>query len=95
MYEMAIDMDREARALEGVLAKHGLQHLRVTKRGKALTLAAGTEDYPEPEARLTLVRPGTWRLDLQHHTGRWESTPFEGGLDELVETAVSIGRLVD
>ena len=34
-------------------------------------------------------------LDLAHHTGRWEPTPFVGGLVEMVDTAASMGRLED
>ncbi len=92
---MPIDMDRQAHALRTLLTERELTHLRVTKRGKALTIASGPEDDPDPEARLTLVAPGTWRLDLRHHAGRWDQTPFMGDLAELIDTAASMGRLED
>lgn len=92
---MPLDMDREARTLEKVLASRNLTHLRVTKRGKALTIVSGPETQPDPEARLTLVVPGTWRLDLPLSNGKWEPTPFEGGMVTLVDEALSIGRLDD
>lgn len=92
---MPIDMEREARALQKVLADRGLDHLRVVKRGKALILESGPAGDGDPEARLSNLSPRTWRLDLRHHTGRWEETPFVGDIAELIETAVGIGRLAD
>jgi hypothetical protein len=92
---VATDMDREAQALQKLLHQRELAHLRVSKRGKALILHSGPEDDPEPEARLTRLERGQWRLDLRHHTGKWEQTPFTGSLDELLESALSIGRLQD
>jgi hypothetical protein len=92
---MAIDMEKQARALRAILADRELTHLHVTKRGKALAIASGTEDDPEPEARLTLLAAGTWRLDLRHHTGRWDQTPFTGAMADLVDTAAGMGRLDD
>ena len=92
---MPLDMEREMRALQKVLAERQLTHLHVTKRGKTFTLHVGHPDNPEPEARLTQLASGLWRLDLHHHSGRWESTPFQGGLVELIDTAAGIGRLQD
>lgn len=92
---MPVDMDREARTLQEVLASRNLAHLRVTKRGKFLTIVSGPETDPEPEARLAVVAPGTWRLDLPLFNGKWEPTPFEGGFVALVDGAISIGRFED
>lgn len=88
---MARDMEREARALRSTLGDRGLTHLRVTKRGKALTIS-GPDD---PEARLTHVEGRMWRLDLRHHSGRWDKTPFVGDIVEVVDMAESMGRLAD
>ena len=92
---MAIDMEKEARALRAILTARKLTHLHVTKRGKALTIASGPVEDPDPEARLTLLVSDTWRLDLRHHTGRWDKTPFTGSLADLVDTAEGMGRLED
>ncbi len=67
----------------------------MTKRGKALTISSGPEADPDPEARLTCLATGSWRLDLPHPSGRWEQTPFVGDMAELVDTAVGIARLDD
>jgi len=86
-------MDREARTLNEVLFQRGLAHLRVIKRGRTLTVVSGPEASPEPEVRLSHVPPRSWRLDLRHHTGKWEQTPFVGTMGQLIDTAVEIGRL--
>jgi hypothetical protein len=52
-------------------------------------------DDPDPQARLVSLERGRWRLDLRHHTGKWEQTPFTDSLDELLDTALGIGRLQD
>jgi hypothetical protein len=88
-------MDREARTLAEVLFQRQLAHLHVIKRGKTLTIASGSKTEPDPEARLTHVPPRSWRLDLRHHSGRWEQTPFVGTMGQVVDDAISIGRLAD
>ncbi len=88
---MAVDMNREAGALRRVLEDRGLTHLKVTKRGKALTIRNGSD----PEVRLTFLDTGSWRLDFHHHSGRWDQTPFVGDLTEMVDMAESLGRLED
>jgi len=86
---MAVDMEREAGALRRALADRGLTHLSVETRGMALTVLADAD----PDIRLRHVGDGTWQLDLHHHSRRWEETPFEGDLDEMVDMAESLGRL--
>ena len=89
---MPTDIDLDADALRKALLDHGLAHLAVTQRGKALTIVSGP--MADPEARLT-QHAGSWRLDLPDHRGRWEATPFVGTVDELVDAALSLGRLED
>ncbi len=88
---MAVDMNREAGVLRRVLEKRGLTHLSVTKRGKSLTILTGSD----PVVRLTHLESGSWQLDFRHHSGRWDQTPFTGDLEDLVDTAESMGRLED
>ncbi len=92
---MTVDMDREARDLADILAKGGWKHVRVTKRGSALTVVSGPEDDPDPEFRLTRAGRDGWRLDLPTHRGRWEQTPFVGDIAAMVDAAASVGRLED
>jgi hypothetical protein len=86
-------MARAARELTTLLADQGLTHLRVTKRGDALTVVSGPDAYPE--IRIIASDTDSWRLEVADHRGRWEATPFEGDLAELVDAALSIGRLGD
>jgi hypothetical protein len=90
---MPTDMSRATRELTKLLADRGLTHLRVTKRGNALTVVSGADAHPE--IRLTDLNAESWRLEVADHRGRWEFTPFEGSLDDLVDAALSIGRLED
>lgn len=86
---MPIDMNRQAEALKSALVAINLIHLDVAKRGQTLTIKDGSY----PEARLSLVGPGRWRLDFRHHSGRWQPTPFVGSIPEMVDLAASMGRL--
>ena len=91
---MAIDMDHEARMLQNLLTERGFTHLHVVRRGKALTIASGDKTNPEPEIRLTHLTRANWRLDLRHHSGRWDQTPFAGDMTSMVDGAADMGRLV-
>lgn len=88
---MAVNMEREASFLRRELKARGLTHLSVTKRGRALTIRSGSE----PEVRLTHLGATSWRLDFRHHSGRWDQTPFEGDIAEMLDVAESMGRLED
>ena len=88
---MAVNMERAASFLLRELKTRGLTHLSVTKRGKALTIRCGSE----PAVRLTHVGATSWRLDFRHHSGRWDRTPFDGDIAELLDMAESMGRLED
>lgn len=90
---MPTDMARAARELTKLLADNGLSHLRVTKRGNALTVVSGP--HADPDIRLTAQSTDSWHLEVADHRGRWEFTPFEGQLTDLVDAALSIGRLED
>lgn len=90
---MPKDMAHAARELTTLLADQGLTHLRVTKRGNALTVVSGPDG--DPELRIIASEADSWRLEVADHHGRWEVTPFEGDLADLVDAAMSIGRLED
>jgi hypothetical protein len=92
---MGLEKDREAHALQTLLVERGLTHLHVIARGTALTLASGPPEDPEPEVRLSAVAKDLWRLDLRHHTGRWDQTPITGSMAELLDAAQGMGRLED
>lgn len=43
----------------------------------------------EPIARLTPLGGDQYGLSFHHHTGRWEPTPFTGGLAQLAGVLVT------
>lgn len=67
-----IDVD----GTEAFLRQHGLEHLRVRKRGDTLTLLSGPDNDPIPHARLRRVSSQWWSLEMPTHTGRWDRTPL-------------------
>ena len=40
---------------------------------------------PDDRVRLTCLNRTSYGLSVKRHTGRWQTTPFTGTLDELVE----------
>lgn len=87
--------DADADALRAILASEALHHLHVVRRGQTLIVMTGPTSDPEPEARMGRLSAGLWQLDLRHHSGRWDPTPFTGDLQDLVDAALSLGRLED
>jgi hypothetical protein len=65
-----IDVD----GTEAFLRQHGLEHLRVRRRGDTLTLVSGPENDPIAHARLRKVSSQWWTLEMPTHTGRWDKT---------------------
>jgi hypothetical protein len=83
-------MDPEvASDLESLLLEYdGLEHIKVKKWGKSLTLHSVDQHGPQNHARFTSLGAGQWGLSLPRHTGRWEKTPFTGPIEELLDTLV-------
>ena len=69
---------RDADALESFLHAQGYTHLRVRRRAAVLTIESGPSDDPHPRARLRRVTTQYWTLEMPHHSGRWDHTPFRG-----------------
>ena len=71
--------------VETVLRQHqDLHHLRVTRRGGALTLVSGPPDDPIAHVRLTLISKTVWRVDMPKGTRGWEQTPFAGPIPNVI-----------
>jgi hypothetical protein len=69
---------------EDFLKRRKLTHLRATKRAGTLTLLAGSADDPWPRARFRLLTKQRWALDVADPAGRWEKTPFQASLNDLM-----------
>ena len=84
-------VDHARKRLEYLLAEQEVTAgLLVRVRGKHLTLVreeTGPEGEPEddPRVRLTHLGGEQFGLSVLRHTGKWERTPFAGGIDEVVE----------
>jgi len=75
--------------VENKLQEKGLKHLKVAKRGVNIVIYSEDEDGgKENRCRLTYVKPRKYILNMANHTGKWEPTPFEGTLDELLEMVI-------
>ena len=70
---------------EAFLQQRKLKHLRAKRRADTLTLAAGSTDDPWPRARFRLLTRQRWTLDVADAAGRWEPTPFQASLRELLD----------
>lgn len=87
-------IERAQERLVKLLAKSKVTaglHVRV--RGKNLTLVreeTGPDGEPEddPRARLTHLGGEQFGVSVLRHTGRWERTPFEGSIDEVVQIII-------
>src|SRR3954451_20172159 len=70
---------------EDFLKRRKLTHLRARKRADTLILDAGTADDPWPRARFRLLTKQRWTLDVADAAGRWEVTPYQASLKELLD----------
>jgi len=70
---------------EDFLKQRKLKHLRAKRRADTLTLVAGSTDNAWPRARFRLLTKQRWTLNVADATGRWEPTPFQAPLRELLD----------
>ena len=78
----------QATDLREFFHEQGLEHLRVRKYGAQLIIESGPEKDPIKHARFKRDTVHLWKLDMATHTGRWETTPFRGLLDDLRQMLV-------
>ena len=85
----AITLEREKLNVENKLQENGLTHLKVAKRGVNIVIYSDDESGgKDNRCRFTYIKPGRFILNMANHSGRWEPTPFEGALDELLEMVI-------
>ena len=81
-------LEQEKNYVESKLLEKGLNHLKVTKRGINIVVYSETENGKENRCRFTYIKSGLFILNMAKHTGKWEPTPFEGRLAELLEMVI-------
>lgn len=71
--------------IDRVLQEQGLHHLKVVGRGVHLVVYSETDGHKFNRIRFTrLAASDRYQLGFATHTERWEETPFEGTLSELL-----------
>jgi hypothetical protein len=74
---------------EEKLSQMGLKHLHVAVRGKSIVIYSEFESNKENRCRFTNLSGATYELGMADHNGKWEATPFEGTVDELLEMVMT------
>jgi len=77
--------DSDLSIAEEFLKRRKLRHLHAKRRADTLTLTAGPSDDPWPRARFRLLTKQRWTLDVADAAGRWEPTPFQASLRDLLD----------
>ena len=67
----------------------GLYHLKAGVRGKSISVYSEYEGNRENRCRFTQVSGKQFILGMADPNGKWESTPFEGTIDELLDMVIS------
>jgi len=82
-------LERDKDHVENRLREKGLTHLKVTRRGVNIVIYSDDEDGgKDNRCRFIFVKSGLYVLNMANHAGKWEPTPFDGTLDELLEMVI-------
>ncbi|QQK76250.1 hypothetical protein HUG15_12240 [Salicibibacter cibarius] len=76
-------------ALEEALEQQGLTHLNVRKHGNHLVIYSVEDGERVNRARLTKVSTQYYQLGMANHRGKWESTPFKGIMEEIIDLLIN------
>lgn len=71
--------------IKGKLEQMGLKHLQVAARGRNVVIYSEFGGNKENRCRFTKLSGATYELGMADHNCKWEPTPFEGTVDELLE----------
>jgi hypothetical protein len=75
--------------IENGLHDAGLNHLKVTARGESIVIYSEYNEKKENRCRFTHLSDQTYLLGVANHNGKWEITPFEGAIDELLDIVIN------
>lgn len=71
------------------LKKASVDYLKISTRGNSISVFSEYEGKRENRCRFTQLLNSTYILSIANHNGKWESTPFEGSIDELFEIVIT------
>jgi len=75
--------------LSSKLKDAGLTHLKTALRGKSISIYSEYEGSRENRCRFTQISGCNFALGMADHNGKWEYTPFEGTINELLEMVMT------
>ena len=78
-------LEQDKLHVEKRLHENHLNHLNVAIRGKNIVIYSEYEKQKENRCRFTQMRTNSYIMNMANHKGKWESTPFEGSLDEVLQ----------
>ena len=81
-------LEQDKLYVENKLQENHLTHLSVTVRRNNIVVYSEYEKQKENRCRFTQVRTNSYTMDMANHRGKWEATPFEGSLEELLQMVI-------
>jgi hypothetical protein len=84
------NLEQEKIYVEQKLSEKNLTYLNVTIRGNNIVIYSEYEKEKEKENRCRFTKVGSrsYIMNMANRTGKWETTPFEGSLPEMVEMVI-------
>ena len=77
-------LKENAKAVEKTLHENGFEHLHVSVMSEHIVIYSKDGTEKVNRSRFSFIKKGKYQLSMADHTGRWESTPYTGNLDELL-----------
>jgi hypothetical protein len=74
--------------IKKTLEKRGLNYLKVAERANSIAIYSEDSDGKLNRCRFIKIAPKLYVLSIANNSGKWESTPFEGILEELLEMVI-------
>jgi len=81
-------LEQDKSYVEKRLQENQLTHLHVTIRGNNIVVYSEYEKHKENRCRFTQIQTGLYIMNMADHRGKWELTPFEGLLNELLQMLI-------
>lgn len=79
-------LEKKASIIRGVInGEKELSHLKVLVRGKAIVVYSEFQGEKENRCRFINLKGDIFQLSMADRNGRWQSTPYQGTIEELWE----------
>jgi hypothetical protein len=78
------------RFAEAIRSRGAYAHIEVHARGVHLVVENSDEQGAYPVARATALDSAQFGLSFRRHTGRWETMPVVGTLDDVAEALLAM-----